>query len=103
MSRQLEKTIEERAAKETAALLLSLDGGLEDAVEWTGAVLQGFSVSLRGADVLMVIRADFPAGRRVCFVGASDLPALFAKCSREVKSGRAKWKDDKWRANGGSA
>ena len=101
MSRQLEQVIEERAAKEEAALLRNIYGGLRDSVRHVGAEMQGISVSYRGEGVLLTVRADFPAGRMVCFVGADDLGAAFAKSGREVKSGRARWREDKWRVNGG--
>lgn len=99
VSRQLEQTIEERAARERAALLRNIYGGLEAAVEHVGGELTGISVTYRGDSVLMTVRAQFPAGKRVCFVGSDDLGATFAKCGREVQSGRARWKEDKWRVN----
>lgn len=82
--------------KEKHALLTSVYGGLEAAVDYAGGQLSGLSVSFRGSDVLLTVRAHFPAGGMICFVGSDDLPRVLGKAEREVKSGRVHWKEDKW-------
>lgn len=96
MSRQIEQHLEERAKRERDAVLAGIYGGLEAAVEYAGGVLCGLSVSFRGGDTLLVLRADFPAGRMVAFVGSADLAGVFAKAPREARAGRLRWKTDKW-------
>jgi len=96
MTRQLEAKIEQRALRQKERALLSVYGGLEDGVSRAGGALLGFTVSYRGGDVLMVLKADFPAGRMIAFVGAEDLPEVLSKAAKEAASDALRWKEDKW-------
>lgn len=94
MSRQLDQKIEDRARRAKESALLALYGGLEDAISHAGGELTGFSVKLRGYDTLMTVRALFPAGAQVAFVGAEDLPAVFVKAMKEGKRDELRWRGD---------
>lgn len=96
MSRQLEQKMEERVRRERSQLLLAVYGGLADAVERSGGILCGFSAKMSDYDCLIVLRADFPGGRMVAFVGAADLATALIKATREGKSDQLRWKPDKW-------
>lgn len=82
--------------KEKNLAVDSIYGGLEEAVEYAGAELLGFSVSYRGIDVLVTIRAKFPAARMVGFVGAASLPAALGKAAQEVSKDGFRWKTDSY-------
>lgn len=101
MSRAIEQSVEDRAKRERSRVVRSVYGGLEAAVERAGGQLVGLSVSWRGTDVLMTLRAQFPAGRMVGFVGAADLPAVFVKAVREAGNDGVRWREDSYRPNGG--
>jgi hypothetical protein len=74
----------------------SIYGGLAAAVERAGAELIGFSVSFRGVDVLLTIRAKFPGSRMVGFVGAQTLPAALGKAANEASMDGFRWKTDNY-------
>jgi len=96
MSRQLDKKIEDRSRKLKDAAVLALYGGLEDAVGHAGGALTGFSVTVGDYECLMVLKAVFPGGKQVAFVGASGLPEVFVKASREAARDELRWKEDQW-------
>lgn len=96
MSRQLEQKMEERARREREQALLAIYGGLSDAVERAGGALSGFSAKMSDWDCLLVLRAEFPGGKMVAFVGAADLPNALIKAVREGKRDELRWKPDKW-------
>lgn len=93
---QVEKYAEARFQKEKRALFLAVYGGLSAGVSRAGGELVGFSVKFGEADVFCTLRADFPAGRMVAFVGADDLSGCLVKAAREAKSDALRWKKDKW-------
>jgi len=74
----------------------ALDGGLESAVQRAGGELLGFSVKIGELDYLMTLRARFPAGRRVSFVGADSLVHLVPKVMVLAGNDELKWKEDKF-------
>jgi len=101
VSRAIEQRVEDRAKRERSRVIVSIYGGLESAVERAGGELVGLSIAYRGGDVLMTLRAKFPAGRMVGFVGAADLPAVFVKAVREAGNDGVRWREDNYRSNGG--
>jgi hypothetical protein len=101
VSRAIEQQVEDRATRERSRVVVSVYGGLEAAVGRAGGELVGLSVAWRGTDVLMTLRARFPAGRMVGFVGAADLPAVFVKAAREASADQVRWREDNYRVNGG--
>lgn len=96
MSRQLEQGIEERAARRDKRVLSAIHGGLEAGVARAGGQLGGFSVKLSEYDCLLTLRAEFPGGAMVAFVGGADLPDVLIKGSRAARSDGLRWKKDKW-------
>lgn len=96
MSRQLEAAIEARIEKVRADVLHACFGGLEAGVSHAGGELTGFTVKYDGGGVLLVLRAVFPGGAMVGFVGSEDLAAGLAKAAREAARDAIKWKVDQW-------
>lgn len=96
MSRQLEQVREEKQRRRDNAILLALDGGLVESVSSAGGVLSGFSVSLRGGDCLITIKALLAGRPQIAFVGAEDLTSCVLKVVREAKSDRLRWRDDQY-------
>lgn len=98
MSRQLEQEWEERSKREREYLLMSVSGGLIMAVERAGGQLLGLSLKISEYDCLMTLRAQFPGGRMIAFVGAGDMAECFSKGTREAKMDNLRWKADKYAA-----
>jgi hypothetical protein len=96
MSRQLEARLEVQQQKANAAVLDAVYGGLEAAVVRAGGELTGFNVRLGEGDVLAVLKAVFPGGAMVGFVGAESLADVLRKATREAGRDMVKWRPDKW-------
>lgn len=96
MTRQLDQIIEVRSAKNKRQALLALYGGLEAAVARSGGDLVGLGVRFNGADVLMTIKAEFPAGRQVAFVGGESLDAVFRKGMYAGERDELQWREDRY-------
>jgi hypothetical protein len=93
--------LDKRAKLEKEATLLALYGGLEDGVSRAGGVLVGLSVKFNGFDCLLTLKAEFPAGMMVGFVGGEDLAHVIRKAAAEAVRDTVKWREDKWRSDGG--
>jgi hypothetical protein len=98
---RLDKVMEARMAREREATLLAVYGGLESGVERAGGELIGISVRIQAMDCLLTLRAVFPAGAMVGFVGGEDLAAVMRKAAGEAARDQVRWQEDKWRHNGG--
>lgn len=96
MSRQLEKKLEERQARERADALFAVYGGLSEAVGRAGGELHGLSFNFRAGDTLMVIKARFPSGRQVAFVGSEDMVGCLIKGVRLGRRDELQWRADQW-------
>ncbi len=96
MSRQLEQRMEDRNSNERKKLLLAVYGGLDSAVSQAGGNLTGLTIKFSGVDCLLVVKARFPAGPVVAFVGADDLAGCFIKATREAGSDALRWRADKY-------
>lgn len=100
MSR-LDIELDRRSKLEREASLLAVYGGLERGVEKAGGQLVGLSVKFNGFDCLLTLKAEFPAGMMVGFVGGEDLAQVLRKGASEAVRDNVKWRADKWRENGG--
>lgn len=100
MSR-LDVLMAERMKREREATLLALYGGLESGVERAGGELVGLAVKFNGAGCLLTLKAEFPGGMMVGFVGGDDLAHVMRKGAAESVRDQVKWREDKWRVNGG--
>ena len=96
MTRQLDEEREARAARRQDRVLLAINGGLYSGVSRAGGVLLGFSVKLDEFDCLLTLRAEFPAGRMVAFVGGYDLGDVLQKAAKGASSDGLRWRTDKW-------
>lgn len=96
MTRQLEADRERRQRKLDALTLRACNGALFGAVERSGGELLGFSVRMTEFDVLLTLKAEFPAGRQVCFVGGEDLSGVLRRAVKEGNQDALQWRVDKW-------
>jgi len=96
MTRQLEQAQEDKQQKFAKAQLSALNGGMAAAVARAGGELGGFSARMDDYEVLLTIRAEFPAGRMIAFVGGDTLGSALVKVIREASQDRLKWREDKW-------
>lgn len=79
------------------ALLLSVYGGLVEAVGRAGGELERISVRFGQGECLMILNARFPSGAMVGFVGADDLASVFVKATREAGRDKVRWREDEYR------
>lgn len=96
MSRQLEQVREEKQKKLDAAVLLSLEGGLVEAVGRAGGDLVGIAIHWRGDGWLAIVKVELAGRRQIAFVGAETLAKLFVKITREANRDKLSWRDDKY-------
>jgi hypothetical protein len=96
MKRDQNLTYEEAAAKLRNQAGRSLEGGLEAAVSRAGGELHGFSIKIGEQDYLMSLRATFPAGRMIAFVGADSMAQCFTKAAYAAGSDTMRWRVDKY-------
>ena len=96
MSRQLEQGSERRDAKRWHNVRLAVDHGLAEAVSYAGGELTGFAVKLSDYEVLLTLKAVFPAGAMVAFVGAPTLADALVKGMIEAERDVLKWRADRY-------
>lgn len=96
MSRTREAAQEERVQRLAERTYRCLTGGLATAVSYTGGHLLGISIKYTEDDILLTLRAEFPGGRMVCFVGAADLARGFVKATREAGKETLRWRADRY-------
>ena len=96
MSRQLEQHLEDKQAKRNNQALRAINGGLEDAVSYAGAELTGLNVKITPYEVLIVVKAKFPAGPMVAFCGAGDLCDALIKVMRDGRTDALRWRPDQY-------
>lgn len=96
MTRQLEQGSEDRASRRFKQLGRSLDGGLVDAVARAGGILRGFSARLGPYETLITLRAEFPGGAMVAFVGSSSLIEALLKADRDARGDKLRWRPDQY-------
>lgn len=96
MTRTIEVELEERTIRAEKSTLHAVYGGLASAVAHSGGILSGFSMKLNPDDVLMVLRAVFPGGAMIAFVGSETMDGALRKAVREGNADRLTWRPDKW-------
>lgn len=96
MSNDWERREREKSDKRRLALLIAVEYGIEDNVQALGGTLTGFSVSIRGVDYLMTLRARFEEKAMIAFVGAGTLGDLVIKAADEAKRNKLHWKPDRY-------
>ncbi len=96
MSRQLEEQSEIRTAKRHRGILEAVEGGLEVAVGRCGGTLTGLAVKGGEGDCLLVIKAVFPGGPQVAFVGGDNLGSSLIKAVREASQDKLRWREDRY-------
>lgn len=96
MSRQLEAKLEQKRKRYQDDVLLSVQGGLEDAVNRAGGELTGVAIRTSDVECLATIKAKFPGGPMIAFVGGDDIGACLRKGMREGRTDSLRWRADKW-------
>jgi hypothetical protein len=86
--------------KHGGRLAYLMAGGLEHLVHEQGGHCKGFSVRSSGVDTLLVIRAVFPSGPMVAFVGAPTGVHAITQAGRKLRRNELKWSPDKFAKNG---
>ena len=99
MKSKFQQVLEERHRKERETALLAMYGGLSDAITYSGGDLHGLSMKMNAVECLMTLRADFPAGAMVAFVGGEDMASCLTKAVREATGERLAWRTDYFRGN----
>lgn len=100
MTRTLEAVQEIRARKLHDAVVRAIEFELVGAVAHNGGELTGFSVRLGEWETLVTLRATFPAGKMICFVGSETLAHTLLKCVREAQTDKLVWRADKFAEEG---
>lgn len=96
MSRQLEQVIEERSRKRGLLIVMAIEYGLAEAVQRAGGQPTGIAVKGILGDCLIVVKATFPGGPQVAFVGAEDFGSALIKCVRLAAADKLLWRADKY-------
>lgn len=76
-----------------------LDHGLAGSIAYQGGELTGFSLKIGNVDYLVTLRAYFPAGHRISWVGASSMTEVILKAERLAAGGLLDWLEDKYRSD----
>lgn len=98
---RLDVIMAQKMEVERQASLLAIYGGLEQGVSKAGGELTGFSMRLGELDCLLTLRAVFPGGAMIGFVGGEDVAHCMRKGATEAARDLVRWRPDKWRGNGG--
>lgn len=75
----------------------ALDHGLSGAVAYSGGELTGFSMKIGVSDYLLTIRALFPAGHMIGWVGGESMVEVLLKAVRMANVGEVRWHLDQYR------
>lgn len=93
---KIEKMYADRADKFRHQLLLAVHGGLQEDIEHEGGILLGISIKVGEDDILCTLRAEFPVGRQIAFVGGEDIASVLVKAARGARVGSLRWKTDEY-------
>lgn len=96
MTKALNKYERSYIDRQREAVQLAVYGALIGAVERAGGQLNGLNVKFGEDEVLLILKAKFPGGHMIGYVGAEDLPQGMVKATREAGRDAIKWKPDKW-------
>ena len=97
MTRTNDLEHEEREARFLTEVARAACGELADGVTRMGGELCGLSAKLDYGDCLLTLRAEFPGGSMVCFVGGTDLGYCLRKATRDANRDALRWKPDRYR------
>ena len=78
------------------SVIYMLNGGFNHRVEVLGGELLSVTMRMMPGDCLLVIRAEFPGGRRVAFVGSSNAAYAVKKAEKELRENTLRWRQDKY-------
>ena len=96
MTRILEQDAEDKQSRRWERAGKAIARDLVAAVERNGGFLTGFSMKLDEFDVLLVLKAEFPGGPQVAFVGGGSPEGVVLKAVAEAKRDGLRWKPDRW-------
>lgn len=96
MSRQLEQAWEEKGRRRREELVKTVEYGLKQAVEHSGAIFTGFAYKDRGTDHLIILKGVLAGRAQVAFVASEDLGQALCKAARLGRSDQLRWRADKY-------
>lgn len=97
MSQEDEALVKKSTNRRAESLEECLDYALKGAVAYSGGIMTGLSMRMGDSDYLLTLRADFPAGPMVTWVGGTNIVEIFLKAVRETNDGKLSWRIDKYR------
>lgn len=97
MTRSTEANAEEKQQRRALALLRCTEGGLVEAVEAGGGELTGFSAKMGEWDCLLTLRAVFPSGPCIGFIGGETLGGCLLKAVAQAKKDAIGWRVDNFK------
>lgn len=74
-----------------------LDHGLSGKIAYSGGDLTGFSMKIGNSGYLLTLRARFPGGHMVSWVGAENMTEVILKSERLASQEALEWNKDKYR------
>jgi len=97
MPKKVEERTQVDVSRRAAKLEEVLDHGLAGAIAYNGGELTGFSLKIGNVDYLVTLRAFFPAGHRISWVGANSMTEVILKAERLAAGGLLDWLEDKYK------
>jgi hypothetical protein len=97
MSKVKEEVEGFKVSRRSEKLAEVLDHGLSGTIAYQGGELTGFSMKIGNVDFLITLRAYFPAGHRISWVGAASMVECILKAERLAAEGGLSWAKDKYR------
>lgn len=101
MSKKDTEKTETKIARRAEALEECCDHSLAGMVAYAGGTLTGFSIKIGRVDTLLTVRALFPAGHMIAWVGGESIVEVLLKSVRLASADSLRWKADKYRVDGG--
>lgn len=97
MSDQEAKSVQVTTTKKANKLEEVLLHGMMGSIAYAGGELSGFSMKIGQVDYLITLRARFPAGHMISWVGGENMVEVFLKAERLAASGELSWRQDRYR------
>lgn len=97
MTRSTEAAREKKQAAQALKLWRCASTGLFEAVERSGGELRGFSMKVGEWDCLLTLRADFPTGPCVGFVGGETIGGCLLKAEMQASRDAIGWRPDNFK------
>lgn len=97
MSKESLGTLQVEVGRRAEKITEVLDHGLAGSIAYQGGVLTGFSMRVGQVDFLITLRASFPGGHKIAWVGAENMTEVILKSERLAAGNALEWRNDKYR------